>query len=167
MQEPNKKTEIQEILEIIKDNKAEIQSVSELVKDNKTEIQSVWEIVNFIKDQAASHADIDRMDGRIDSLDTKVGSLDVKVGSLDVKVGSLDVKICSLDGKVDSLAVKMVTKEYLDDKLADLRGDLVVLTRKEDVKVRTLVEIMKKKQLLSAEEANIILALEPFPQLAL
>src|SRR3989339_702421 len=153
MQEPNKKTEIQEILEIIKDNKAEIQSVSELVKDNKTEIQSVWEIVNFIKDQAASHADIDRMDGRIDSLDTKVGSLDVKIGSL--------------DGKVDSLAVKMVTKEYLDDKLADLRGDLVVLTRKEDVKVRTLVEIMKKKQLLSAEEANIILALEPFPQLAL
>lgn len=29
----------------------------------------------------------------------------------------------------------MVTKDYLDDKLADLRGDLVVLTKKEDAKV--------------------------------
>jgi len=115
-------------------------------QNNKTQLDEVLEIVNFIKDNAASHDDIKRLDKRIDLLDAKVGSLDVKV---------------------DSLAVRMVTKEYLDDKLADLRGDLVVLTRKEDVKVRTLVEIMKKKQLLSIEEANRILAMEPFPQLAL
>jgi len=61
----------------------------------------------------------------------------------------------------------MVTKDYLDEKLADLRGDLVVLTRKEDAKVRTLVEILRERKVLTDDDAKRILSMEPFPQLAL
>jgi len=50
------------------------------------------------------------------------------------------------DFSTNKVEATMVTKDYLDDKLSDLRGDLVVLMRKED----------KKLQLFS---------LEPFPQL--
>jgi hypothetical protein len=95
-------------------------------QNNKTQIEEVLEIVSFIKDHAASHEDVNRLETRMDSLETRM----------------------------DSLETKVVTKDYLDDKLADLRGDLVVLMRKEDIKVRTLVEIMLGKQLLSKEEAN-------------
>jgi len=115
-------------------------------QNNKTQIEEVLEIVSFIKDHAASHEDVNRLETRMDSL---------------------EIRMESLETRVDSLGAKVVTKDYLDDKLADLRGDLVVLMRKEDVKVRTLVEIMLGKQLLSKEEANKVLAMEPFPQLAL
>jgi hypothetical protein len=42
-----------------------------------------------------------------------------------------------------------------------------VLTRKEDVKVKKLVEILKKRKLISEEEVKEIMAMEPFPQLFL
>lgn len=59
---------------------------------------------------------------------------------------------------------KMVTKEYLDDKLADLRGDLVVLMRKEDTKLKELVQILFKRQVITEEEKNQVMHMEPFPQ---
>jgi hypothetical protein len=59
----------------------------------------------------------------------------------------------------------MVTKDYLDDKLADLRGDIVVLMRKEDKKLRALIEVLQKRKVISEDEVRQILSLEPFPQL--
>ena len=122
-------------------------------KNNKTEIQEVLEIVNFIKDHAASQKSVDALADRVGSLETRVGGLETQVGGL--------------EKKVDSLAVKMVTKEYLDDKLADLNGSLTLMMRKEDAKVRALIEKMEKKQVLSKEETKAILSMEPFSQLAL
>jgi len=57
----------------------------------------------------------------------------------------------------------MVTKDYLDTKLADLRGDLVVMMRKEDNKLKALVEILKEKKVINNEEVEKIMHLEPFP----
>lgn len=120
---------------------------------NKTEIQEVLEIVTFIRDNAATQKSVDALAERVDNIETKVDHLETKVDNL--------------DKKVDGLSVKMVSKEYLDDKLFNFRGDLVVMMRKEDVKMRALVEVMAQKQLLSKDEANKILSMEPFPQLAL
>ncbi len=59
----------------------------------------------------------------------------------------------------------MVTKSYLDDKLADLKGDLTVLMRKEDTKLKALVEILAEKKVLNEEDKKRIFTMEPFPQL--
>lgn len=72
-----------------------------------------------------------------------------------------------LEQRVGRIEALMVTKDYLDDKLADLRGDLVVLMRKEDTKLRTLVDVLKKREIISKDDAQYILSLEPFPQLSL
>lgn len=77
--------------------------------------------------------------------------------------GETDKRFNKLEKKVASLP----TKNYLDEKISDLRGDLVVLLRKEDVKVKKLVSILKKRKLLSDQEAESILSTEPFPQLSL
>ncbi len=61
----------------------------------------------------------------------------------------------------------MVTKDYLDDKLADLRGDLVVLLRKEDNKFGALVTELLKEEVISQDAAKRILQMEPFPHLSL
>ncbi|MCK5319975.1 hypothetical protein KAJ61_01140 [Candidatus Parcubacteria bacterium] len=76
-----------------------------------------------------------------------------------------------IDGRLDKIENTMVTKYYLndklDEKLADLRGDLVVLVRKEDSKMKKLIDILKKRDLLNDTEFNEIMSMEPFPQLAL
>lgn len=59
----------------------------------------------------------------------------------------------------------MVTKDYLDEKLGDLRGDLTVLIRKEDNKVKALVEVLVEKKVLNKTDQKKIYSLEPFAQI--
>jgi hypothetical protein len=72
-----------------------------------------------------------------------------------------------VETKVDDLAVStraelrrieavMVTKSYLDDKLADLKGDLIVKLRKEDEKVEFLIALPCARKSLSEEDRRRI-----------
>jgi len=117
---------------------------NKLKKQDKTE--EILEIVSFIKDNAVMHGEFDELRGEFKELR-----------------GEFE----ELRGDVKKMKAEMVTKDYLDDKMADLRGDLVVLTRKEDGKVKELVKILESKKVLNKSEAKKILAMEPFPQLAL
>lgn len=80
----------------------------------------------------------------------------------------IDEKLKTVSSEIKNLGDKMVTKTYfketLDEKLADLAGDLTVLMRKEDRKLITLVEVLKAKKVISDDDAKQILALEPFPK---
>ncbi|MFH1014278.1 MAG: hypothetical protein ABIH67_01270 [Candidatus Uhrbacteria bacterium] len=82
-----------------------------------------------------------------------------------------------VDDQFSDIRSKMATKEDLtkqkheimdsmDDKLADLKGDLVVLMRREDKKVSELIVTLRDTKVLSAEDAERLLALNPFPQSA-
>jgi hypothetical protein len=108
-------------------------------------------------------AKIDVLDAKLDS---KIGALDAKldskIGALDAK---LDSKIGALDAKIDSTHVEvlevihelsrhtderfialeheqirmravMVTKDYLDDKLSDLRSSIIRHTQREIEKAK-------------------------------
>ncbi len=68
------------------------------------------------------------------------------------------------DSEIGTIKSTMVTKDYLDDKLSDLRGDLSVMIRKEDRKLVELISVLKAKDVLSDEDVAKLLALEPFPQ---
>ena len=59
----------------------------------------------------------------------------------------------------------MVTKEYLDNKLGDLRGDLVILTRKEDRKLGVLVDELLERKVIDQDAARRIFSMEPFPRI--
>src|SRR3989338_6896149 len=77
-------------------------------------------------------------------------------------VGRLD-KVEERLGKVESaMTTTMVTKDFLTTKLYDLRGDLVVMMRKEDTKVQALIEILHKKNILQEHDLSYLLSLEPF-----
>lgn len=69
-----------------------------------------------------------------------------------------------LDQRVTRMETLMVTKDYLDEKLADLQGDLTILMRKEDTKLKTLVDILVEKQLINSDDKKRILTMEPFPE---
>lgn len=106
-------------------------------------IDEVLEIVNFIKDRAA----------------TKQELLEVK--------NDLGGRLDNVEKRLTKVESQMVTKDYLDDKMADLRGDLVVMMRKEDNKLKTLLEILQTRKVITKIDATKVMAMEPFAQLAL
>jgi len=67
-----------------------------------------------------------------------------------------------IDDRFAKLETRVVTKSYLDDKIADLRADLVVLCRKSNTKLSALVEELVAKGSLKRAAADQILAMEPF-----
>lgn len=69
-----------------------------------------------------------------------------------------------MESRMDSMENKMVTKSYLDNKLADLRSDLVMLVRKGDAKFCKSVDILRKRKVITKTEAKQVLAMEPFPK---
>jgi hypothetical protein len=96
-------------------------------------------------------------------VDEKFAAIDGKFAAIDGKFAAIDGKFAAIDSELKFIKSVMVTKDYLDDKLLDMKGDMVVMMRKEDEKVKTLVQILKQKNLLNDAEVKIILALEPFP----
>lgn len=118
---------------------------------NQQILSDILDTVIFIKDNAVSKTEFNELKSEVSDLKSEFGDLKSEVGTLSGRVGRIESQ--------------MVTKDYLDNKLADLRGDLVVLTRKEDTKLRELIEILANKNVLNKEEANHLKSLEPFPQL--
>ena len=83
---------------------------------------------------------------------------------MDKRFDTMDQRFDRLEGRVGKIETTMVTKEYLDEKLTDLRGDLVVLVRKEDRKFGALVDELIKRKVLDYHTGQKILAMEPFAQ---
>jgi len=88
--------------------------------------------------------------------------VDERFDKVDERFDKVDERFDNLEGRVGKIEATMVTKDYLDEKLADLRGDLVVLMRKEDTKVIKLIEILKKRKVITEAEEKEILSMEPF-----
>ena len=84
---------------------------------------------------------------------------------VDDKFDKVDERFDKLEGRVGKIEATMVTKDYLDDKLVDLRGDLVVLMRKEVTNMIKLVEILKRRAVITEAEEKEILSMEPFAKL--
>ncbi|OGY42124.1 MAG: hypothetical protein A2Y67_01895 [Candidatus Buchananbacteria bacterium RBG_13_39_9] len=94
----------------------------------------------------------------------KFNAIDSKFNNIDTNFDKVANRFDRIENEISEIKSTMVTKDYLDDKLADLRGDLVVLMRKEDTKVRALIDILKVRKVISEEDVKKILALEPFSQ---
>lgn len=90
--------------------------------------------------------------------------VDEKFEAVEKRFEGIDKRFEKVENKITEMESKMVTKDYLDEKLADLRGDLVVLTRKEDKKLGKLIEILSNKQVISEQDKQELLAMEPFAQ---
>lgn len=67
--------------------------------------------------------------------------------------------------KEDLEKLRLAMADHLDEKLGDLKGDLVILMRKEDHKLINLIELLLNKKVISEKEANNIFKMEPFPKL--
>jgi len=102
-----------------------------------------------------------------DSMDERFNSMDKRFNSMDERFNRVDGRLDNLEKETTRMRSVMVTKDYLDDKLSDLKGDLTILMRKEDTKLKTLVEILRTKKIINEKDKDKIFSLEPFPELKL
>ncbi len=68
---------------------------------------------------------------------------------------------------LDKMNMEMVTKSYLDDKLADLEGSVIVRQKKEDKKLNLLIEFLQKKKILEESEIKMLKEFKIFPEMNL
>jgi|SRR3989339_767618 len=73
----------------------------------------------------------------------------------------MDKRFDKIEGRVGHLENQMVTKDYLDQKLADRHGSAVFMIRREDEKVDTLVNKLREEDSLSVASAQAVLEIKP------
>lgn len=71
-----------------------------------------------------------------------------------------------IDEKVPGMInkAKLELIDHFDDKIADLRGDVIMLLRKDDRRFLHLVDVLYKKNILNKNDIKIIEELQLFPQ---
>lgn len=85
---------------------------------------------------------------------------DIKI---DQKLQKLEERLDKkLEEKLAPIRATMVTKEYLDKKMAEQKGEMMLIIRKEDTKLTTLVEKLGDKKVLNQTDTKQLLAMEPF-----
>jgi hypothetical protein len=83
--------------------------------------------------------------------------------------GGVDRSICDLKQRMvvvekdlsevkKTINTQMVTEDYLDEKMSELRGDLNISIKKEDKKITGTVNLLVSKKVFSTDEANRVLA---------
>lgn len=106
------------------------------------------------------------LDAKVNTLNTKVSVLATNQQDLVETINDfsthVDKRFDALEGRVTKIESTMVTKDYLDEKMADLRGDLTVLIRKEDTKVKALVDLLVERNVLEEPDRKKLFSMEPF-----
>jgi len=86
--------------------------------------------------------------------------------AVDKRFDAVDTRFERVESRLDRVEKKVNTlpdKDYLTAKLADLKGDLVVLARKQDEKTNLLIEMLARKKVLGSSEVDALRAIEVFP----
>ena len=104
------------------------------------------EIMDFLKENMVMKSELKQS---FDDFELKV----------DNKFKNFELKV---DNKLNTLELKII--DAMDDKLSNLKGDLTILMRREDKKVSELINLLRDKKVIAPEEADRLLALQPFPQ---
>ncbi len=97
----------------------------------------------------------------------EITSLNEVVDILARQMHGIDGRLDGIDGRLDSIEARLattVTMDYLDDKLADLRGDMMQVVGMENDKLLTVVDLLHKKELVTTVERQTIRLAKPFPK---
>jgi archaellum component FlaC len=100
----------------------------------------------------------------IDSIKEDFNKVDERFDKVDKRFENMDEHLDRIEGRLDKIETTMVTKSYLDDKLADLEGGLISKLRKEDEKVNRLIEVLKYKSVLNSEDIKQFNEFQIFPK---
>lgn len=73
-------------------------------------------------------------------------------------------RLDGMDKDITHIRTNMATKDFMDEKMADLRGDIVVLLRKEDRKLEALIEKLNAKHVITDNDVKELRDIQIFAQ---
>ncbi|MEK7619383.1 MAG: hypothetical protein AAB416_04100 [Patescibacteria group bacterium] len=91
---------------------------------------------------------------------------------------NVDKRFDTLETRVTTIEETMVTKDdlkmefgklrsdmidYIADQNMNLRGDIIQVVRGEDKKVLSLIQLLISKSVITKQEAQVIVHMQPFP----
>jgi len=82
---------------------------------------------------------------------------------IDGRLQGIDEHFQGIEQHLTRIEANMVTKSYLDEKIGDLRGDMVQLVRKEDGKVNAVVDALDEEKILPHQRVEVIRSHHVFP----
>jgi hypothetical protein len=97
------------------------------------------------------------VDDRFAKIDKKFEQIDKRFEQIDASFEQIDSRFVQIDKRFDRIEATMVTKEYLDDKLFEVRGEIVNLGRKQDRKMEIVVSELVKRKIFDDATAHRIL----------
>ena len=101
----------------------------------------------------------------LEAINVFSSAVDKQFGEIKSEMTEMKSEMTEMKSEMTEMKSVMVTKDFLQDQLGLLKGDLTVMMRGENKKIIALVEIMEKKQLLTRDEARAFYEMEPFPKL--
>ncbi|MBI5621802.1 hypothetical protein HY933_02995 [Candidatus Falkowbacteria bacterium] len=104
------------------------------------------------------------VDGRLDGVDGRLDGIDNRLDGVDGRLDGIDNRLDGMDQRFGRIEATMVTKDYLDRKMAQQKGELIVLMRKADKKVKAIVDRLTMKHIYSAKEKAAFYSMEPFQE---
>lgn len=116
--------------------------------ENEKMLQDILETVIFIKDNAVTKEEFD-----------------LRLGGVETRLGGVESRLDIVEERLTKIEALMVTKDYLDDKLADLKGDIIVKQRKIEGRIDTLVTMLRDKNLLQPTDVKLLFDLRIFPHI--
>lgn len=111
-------------------------------------MQDILETVIFIKDNAVTK----------EEFETRLGGVESRLDGVETRLGGVEQRLT----KIEAI---MVTKDYLDDKLADLKGDLIVKQRKIEDRISALVSMLSNRKVLEQTDVKLLTDLRVFPHI--
>jgi len=102
------------------------------------------------------------VDARFDQVDTRLDQVDARIDKVDIKIEKLDIKIDkveeNLTDRIDKMETRLVTKAYLDQKLAETTaeiGDRINRRYELDKAFKeTVVSILQRNSLITPQELS-------------
>ena len=132
----------------------------QLLKTQGNQVDSEPTLHDVIPAVNAGFSDIEARMVTKDEFNERFDRLDSRVSGIESKMVTKD----ELKEELAKMETRLVTKDYLDETMNDLRCDLTVSLRKEDQKVVTLVSILEERKVLSKKDAQRVMAMELFPR---
>ncbi len=103
-----------------------------------------------------------RVDGLADNVQDTMEAVHSLATNIDERFEQVDRRFEQVDKRLVRIESSMVTKDYLDKKLGDLKGDLISLVKKEDNKVNAFIDSAVSNRAIKKQDAKRLLAMDPF-----
>lgn len=99
----------------------------------------------------------------LETVNTFANHVEGEFASVKQEINGIKQEIGGLKQDIGIIKATMVTKDYLDDKLAIRKADLIIIDRKQEEKINSMASKLADKKVFTRQEAEEIVHISPFP----